>query len=212
MTPTPTRKRIVVGITGASGAAYARRLIECLCDAETDVHLIVTPHGKRLLHDELGIATVSALSLLGRDCDRLIIHPHRDIGSSVASGSFHTDGMIICPCSSNRLASIAAGLADNLLDRAAAVTLKETRRLVLVLREMPMGRIDLNNALRLNEAGAVICPAAPGFYMQPKTIADLVDFVVGKVLDLVRVPHTLNTRWESQLAEHGPHAEEGATS
>ncbi|MCH7885804.1 MAG: hypothetical protein IIC01_11225, partial [Planctomycetes bacterium] len=102
--------------------------------------------------------------------------------------------------------------ADNLLDRAAAVTLKEMRRLVLVPREMPMGRIDLNNALRLNEAGAVICPASPGFYMQPKTIADLVDFVVGKVLDLVRVPHTLNTRWESQLAEHGPHAGEGATS
>lgn len=194
------RKQIIVGITGASGAEYSRRLIECLCDGGADVHLIVTPLGKRLLHDELGVAEVTAEVLIGRTCEQIIIHSYRDVGSRLGSGSFPTDGMIVCPCSSNTLASIATGLADNLLDRAAAVTLKEVRRLIVVPREMPMSRIDLLNALRLSEAGAIICPASPGFYMLPKTVADLVDFVVGKLLDLVAVPHTLNTRWADQPA------------
>ena len=196
MTVSPRDKRIVVGITGASGAAYARRLIECLCDGGADVHLIVTPLGRRLLRDELDLAAVSAQTLLGRETDRLTTYGYRDVGSRLASGSFHTDGMIVCPCSSNTLASIAAGLADNLLDRAAAVTLKEARRLIVVPREMPMSRIDLLNALRLTEAGTIICPASPGFYMRPTTISGLVDFVVGKLLDLVEVPHDLNTRWD----------------
>jgi 4-hydroxy-3-polyprenylbenzoate decarboxylase len=107
--------------------------------------------------------------------------------------------MIVCPCSSNTLAAIAAGLANNLLDRAAAVTLKEGRRLIVVPREMPMSRIDLQNALRLSEAGAIVCPASPGFYMLPETVNDLVDFVVGKLLDLMDLPHDLNTRWSDRL-------------
>jgi 4-hydroxy-3-polyprenylbenzoate decarboxylase len=119
--------------------------------------------------------------------------------------------MIVCPCSSNRLGSMAAGLGDNLLDRAAAVTLKERRRLVLVAREMPMGRIDLLNALRLTEAGVIFCPASPGFYMRPKTIDDLVDFVVGKLLDLFSIEHELNTRWSEQLRVNKPHAGDVAT-
>lgn len=191
-------QRLIVGITGASGAAYARRLIECLCDARVDVHVVVTPLGSRLFLDELGMGKISAQTLLGRACDHLTLHPYRDVGGLLASGSFHTDGMVVCPCSSNTLASMAAGLADNLLDRAAAVTLKEMRRLVLVPREMPMSRIDLLNALRLSEAGAIICPASPGFYMMPKSIDDLVDFVVGKILDLFQIPHDLNTRWQQQ--------------
>ena len=195
-------QRIVVGITGASGAIYARRLIVYLCESGVDVHLVVTTSGQRLLHDELDIRETSAFTLMGHDSDRLIIHAYRDIGSEIASGSFHTDGMVVCPCSSNRVASMAAGLADNLLDRAAAVTLKELRRLVLVPREMPMSRIDLQNALRLSEAGAVICPASPGFYMMPRSIDDLVDFVVGKVLDLMSIPHPWNTRWADQLIAH----------
>ncbi len=192
-------KTIVVGVTGASGAAYARRLIECLCAGGSDVHLIVTPHGKRLFAEELGLAEVSAQSLLGRECRGLTIHPYRDVGAVLASGGFPTDGMIVCPCSSNTLASISAGLAQNLLDRAAAITLKEGRRLVVVPREMPVSRIDLLNSLRLSEAGAIICPAAPGFYMLPKTIEDLVDFVVGKLLDLMEVPHELDTRWSGNI-------------
>ena len=144
--------------------------------------------------------TISATTILERDCDRLTIYPYRDVGARLGSGSFRTDGMIVCPCSSNTLASVAAGLADNLLNRAAAVTLKERRRLILVPREMPMSRIDLLNALRASEGGAIICPASPGFYMLPKSVDDLVDFVVGKLLDLIDVPHTLNTRWNDRLA------------
>jgi len=191
-------KRIIVGVTGASGAVYARRLIDCLCRGGGDVHLIVSPYGKRLLREELQVAEVSAPALLGRRDDRLTIHPYDDMAAGPASGSFRTDGMIVCPCSSNTLASIAAGLAGNLLHRAAAVTLKESRRLIVVPREMPMSRIDLLNAVRLSEAGAIIYPASPGFYMQPASIADLVDFVVGKLLDLVGVSHDLNTRWGKQ--------------
>jgi len=193
------RKQIVVGVTGASGAAYALRLIGCLCDADVDVHLVVTQYGRRLLREELDIDAVSSAALLGRECERLTVYPYRDVGAKLGSGSFRTDGMIVCPCSSNTLASIAAGLADNLLDRAAAVTLKEARRLILVPREMPMSRIELQNALRLNEAGAIICPASPGFYMLPTTVGDLVDFVVGKLLDLMDVPHALNTRWATRI-------------
>ena len=192
-------KQIVVGITGASGAPYSVRLMQCLLEGGADVHLIVTPHGKRLLHDELGITEVTTGALIGRESSRVIIHPYRDIGAKPASGSFRTDGMIICPCSSNTLGSVAAGLSGNLLDRAAAVTLKEMRRLIVVPREMPMSRIDLQNALRLSEAGAIICPASPGFYMLPSTLGDLVDFVVGKLLDLLDVPHNLHTRWAEQM-------------
>jgi len=194
-----TQKQIIVGITGASGAMYARRLIECLTESHAHVHLVVTDYGKRLLHDELAITDISAEGLLGHASSNMTIHKYRDVGSKIASGSYPIDAMIICPCSSNTLAAISAGLANNLLDRAAAVTLKETRPLIVVPREMPMGQIDLQNALRLSQAGAIICPASPGYYMMPKTIDDLVDFVVGKILDLVAVPHTLNTRWAAQL-------------
>ena len=193
-------RRVIVGVTGASGAVYARRLIDCLCHADIETHLIVSPHGRRLLHDELGIGDVSAEAILERPCARLIIHPYRDVGSPVGSGSFRTHGMIVCPCSSNSLAVIAAGLGDNLLSRAAAVTIKEARRLILVPRETPMSRIDLLNALRLSECGVIICPASPGFYMLPTRIDDLVDFVVGKLLDLLNVPHSLDTRWADRLA------------
>lgn len=201
-------KRIVLGVTGASGAEYARRLLECLVDASAEVHLIVTPNGQRLFHDELGITEVSPRSLLGRDCPQIVVHRYRDIGSTIASGSFRTNGMIVCPCSSNTLGSIAAGLGENLLNRAAAVTLKEARRLVLVPREMPISRIDMENALRLQQAGAIICPASPGFYMRPTCVADLVDFVVGKLLDLVQIPHQLNTRWADRLEAMGDRSED----
>ncbi len=199
-------QQIVVGITGASGAVYARRTIECLADAGAAVHLIVTPNGRRLLQDELDVTDVSDRGLIGRAYEGLIVHPYRDVGSVLGSGSFRTDGMIVCPCTANTLAAIAAGLAGNLLDRAAAVTLKEGRKLILVPREMPMSRIELANCMRLCEAGAVICPASPGFYMRPTTIDELVDFVVGKLLDLLDIPHRLNTRWADRLAVANPKA------
>ena len=121
MTELVEPRRIVLGVTGASGAEYARRLLECLCDAGTEVHLIVTPNGRRLLHDELGITEVSPRTLMGKDCGQVVINRYQDVGSKIASGSFRTNGMIVCPCSSNTLGSIAAGLGDNLLNRAAAV-------------------------------------------------------------------------------------------
>lgn len=201
MNGNPTEKRIVVGVTGASGAEYARRLVECLCRAGVEVHLVVTANGRRLFIDELGIRELSAAVFGVANPALLIQHNYRDVGSTLGSGSFHTDGMIVCPCSGNTLAAIASGLAENLLTRAAAVTLKERRPLIVVPREMPMSRIELQNALRISEAGGVICPACPGFYMRPRVVADLVDFVVGKLLDLVMVPHDLNTRWADQLMQ-----------
>ncbi|RME38478.1 MAG: UbiX family flavin prenyltransferase [Planctomycetota bacterium] len=201
MNATAGERRLIVGITGASGAAYARRLLQCLADAGVFTHVVVSDHGRRLLAEELGITTLRTDSLLGRAYDGLMIHPFRDVGAEIASGSFRTMGMVICPCSSHTLAAVAAGLGDNLLQRAAQVTLKEGRRLVLVTREMPMSRLDLLNALRLTECGAVICPASPGFYLAPQTIDDLIDFVVGKVLDLFDIPHELKTRWADHLAQ-----------
>jgi 4-hydroxy-3-polyprenylbenzoate decarboxylase len=194
---------VIVGITGASGAAYARRLIECLCQADVAVHLVVSPNGRRLLSDELGVSEVSAAALLGRDDAPIRIHAYKDVGATIASGSFFTRGMIICPCSTNTLAAVAAGLGDNVLNRAAAVTLKERRRLILVPREMPLSPIDIENCATLSRAGGIICPAAPGFYMMPRTIEDLVDFVVGKLLDLIAIPHSLNTRWADQAPAAG---------
>lgn len=193
-------KQIVLAITGASGAVYARRLAECILQTGAHLHLIASPHGRRVLADELDIHKWSVEALVGRPVAEATLHPYADIGAVLASGSFRTDGMVICPCSSNTLAAVAAGLADNLITRAALVTLKESRRLILVPREMPLGQIELANMLRVSQAGGVICPACPGFYLRPQSIDELVDFVVGRVLDLLSLPHDLRTRWKPDRA------------
>ncbi len=195
-----SKRIVVVAITGASGAAYAQRLIQSLVDAECQVDLICSPYGKVLLRDELGIEKVDAASILKNQSERLTTHNHGDQTSVLASGSYLTDGMIVCPASSNTVAAIAAGMADNLIHRAAAVTLKEQRRLIVVPREMPWSHIELTNAVKISEAGGIICPASPGFYMKPTSIDDLVNFVVGKLLDLIGVHHELNTRWNPSQA------------
>ena len=187
---------MVLAITGASGAAYAVRLLRGLLGAGRHVHLAISPLGRRLLSDELDIREVNAGSLVGGATDRLFLYDFEDVGSRLASGTFLTDGMVVCPCSSNTLGAIAAGIADNCITRAAAVHLKERRRLILVHREMPVSRIDLENMLRVDAAGGIICPAAPGFYGRPTSIDDLVDFVAGKVLDLLGVEHELLRRWQ----------------
>ncbi|MBK9119500.1 MAG: UbiX family flavin prenyltransferase [Phycisphaerales bacterium] len=189
-------KQIVLGITGASGAIYAQRLAQAIVRAGAHLHVVASPLGQRLFADELGLRRISAETLLGAPQPQVTLYPHRDTGARLASGSFHTDGMVICPCSGHTLAAVAAGISDNLVTRAAAVTLKEARRLVLVPREMPLSQIELANMLRISQAGGIICPACPGFYMLPKTIDDLIDFVVGRILDLVGLPHTLNIRWD----------------
>ncbi|MFO0973929.1 MAG: UbiX family flavin prenyltransferase [Phycisphaerae bacterium] len=193
------QRRVVVGITGASGALYARRLVECLAASGAETHVIVSPHGRQLLRDELDLSAVEPRLLAGRHAAQVQVHGYHDLGDRLASGSYLTDGMIVCPASANTLGEIAAGLAGNLITRAAHVHLKEGRRLVVVPREMPLSRIDLENLLRISQAGGMVCPAAPGFYMRPRTLEDLADFVVGKLLDLVGVEHALKVRWGQPL-------------
>jgi len=187
---------IVTAITGASGALYAQRFVQGLVAAGVNVHLIVSPLGRRLLHDELGMEIVDPAALAGTDNHTVTLYNYNDVGSKLASGSFIHQGMVIVPCSGNTLAEVACGLAHNLISRAAAVTLKERRKLVLVHREMPLSPIDVNNYKILTDAGAIIAPANPGFYLNPTTLSEIADFVAGKLLDLVGVAHTMETRWD----------------
>ena len=193
-----SERPIVVAITGASGAPYAVRLLEALTEARRPVQLIVSSHGFRLLDTEMGIASLEALrSHVGAErWDRSItVFDDGDRGATPASGSALSDGMVICPCSMGTLSAIAAGSSRSLVERAADVALKERRTLVLVPRETPLSAIHLENMLRLTHAGVIIMPAAPGFYHGPKSIDDLVNFVVARVLDHFGVPHRLVARW-----------------
>jgi 4-hydroxy-3-polyprenylbenzoate decarboxylase len=187
---------IVTAITGASGALYAQRFIQGLVAAGVNVHLVVSPLGRRLLHEELGMETVDPAALAGCEKHTVTHYNYNDVGSKLASGSFLHDGMVIVPCSSNTLAEVAHGIGDNLVARAAAVTLKERRRLVLAHREMPLSPIDVNNYRILTGAGAIVAPCNPGFYLNPTTVGEVVDFVAGKLLDLVGVAHVFDTRWD----------------
>src|SRR3954468_81179 len=154
---------IVTAITGASGALYAQRFIQGLVAAGVNTHLVVSPLGRRLLHDELGMETVDLVALAGTKDHGVSLYNYNDVGSKLASGSFLHNGMVIVPCSSNTLAEVAHGIGDNLIARAAAVTLKERRKLILVHREMPLSPIDVNNYKILPDAGAIVSPANPGF-------------------------------------------------
>jgi 4-hydroxy-3-polyprenylbenzoate decarboxylase len=196
-------RRIVVGVTGASGATYARRVMELLADAGIEMHLTVSTLGRRLLFDELDMRRVDPDALTAGRGELVTLYNDNDVGAAIASGSFVHDGMVVVPCSANTLGAIAAGLGDNLVRRAAAVALKERRRLILGYREMPASHIDVCNMKRLGEAGAVIAPLAPGFYLLPKTIDDLVDFVAGRLVDLLGVEHSLDTRWEENVLHPG---------
>ncbi len=189
-------KRIVTAITGASGALYAQRFIQGLVRAGVETHLVVSPLGRRLLHDELGMEGIDLERLAGTSDHSITLHNYNDVGSSLASGSFLTDGMVIVPCSSNTLAEVAHGLGDNLICRAASVTLKERRKLIVVHREMPLSPIDINNYKTLSDAGVILCPANPGYYLNPTTVLEVIDFVSGKLLDLVGVKHEMDTRWD----------------
>ncbi len=192
---------IVFGITGASGAPYAVRLLQQLTAAHRPVSLIVSKYGLRLLETEADIASLDALRIaVGKDrWDSCVTtYANDDRGAAPASGSSLTSGMIVCPCSMGTLSAIAAGASRSLIERAADVTLKERRKLVLVPRETPLSAIHLGNMLRLTRAGAVIMPAAPGFYHRPKQISDLVDFVVARALDQLGVAQQLVKRWDGE--------------
>jgi 4-hydroxy-3-polyprenylbenzoate decarboxylase len=190
--------RIIVGISGASGAIYAQRLIDLLEKAACRCHVIVTPTAQQILVEELSVTELTAQGLLGREARDLNFHDNNNMYSPLASGSFEVDAMVICPSSSHTVAALAAGLADTLLLRSAYVTLKQRRPLILVHREMPLTAIDLENMLKITRAGGIICPAVPGFYMEPQTINDLVDSVVGRVLDLLGIEHNLPIRWNRE--------------
>jgi 4-hydroxy-3-polyprenylbenzoate decarboxylase len=191
---------IVMAITGASGAPYAVRLLEQLVAADRPVWLIVTSHGLRLMRTEMELDSVDALRarIGAASWKRLVtVYDDADRGAAPASGSARNDGMVICPCSMGTLSAISVGASRSLVERSADVMLKERRKLVLVPRETPLSAIHLSNMLRLTRAGAVVLPAAPGFYNRPESIQDLVDFVVGRVLDQLGVANTLVKRWGS---------------
>lgn len=197
---------LVLAITGASGSAYAVRLLEVLISAGRNVHLVISPAGQQVMGHELGLKVdtdnfsiqqvlpVISLSEVGK----AQLHDYRDFSAGIASGSFQTGGMVICPCSMGTLAAVSQGLSQNLIHRAADVHLKERRKLIVVPRETPLGSIQLSNMKTLADAGAVILPAMPGFYNQPASIDDLIDFVVARICDQLGVPQDLTRRWGDQ--------------
>lgn len=187
-----------MAITGASGAPYAVRLLEQLVAADREIWLIVSSHGLRLLHTELDIDSVDALrERVGATSWKRLVTTYDDAdrGAAPASGSALHAGMVVCPCSMGTLSAISIGASRSLVERAADVALKERRTLVLVTRETPLSAIHLQNMLRVTRAGAVVLPASPGFYNRPESVADLVDFVVARVLDQLGVEHQLVKRW-----------------
>ncbi|MEP7001801.1 MAG: flavin prenyltransferase UbiX [bacterium] len=199
MTGTP--QPIVMAITGASGAPYAVRLLEQLLVADQPVQLIVSSHGLRLIRTETEIDTIDALRIAvgAVKWDALVTaFDDGDRGAAPASGSARNRGMVICPCSMGTVSAISQGTSRSLVERAADVALKERRKLVLVPRETPYSAIHLENMLRLTRAGAVVMPASPGFYHRPTSIAEIVDFVVARVLDHLDVEHSLGKRWGEQ--------------
>jgi len=188
---------LVAAVTGASGAPYAVRLLQALAAAGQPTWLIVSEHGFRLLETESGIASMEELrDRVGSAAwdSSMRVFDDRDRGALPASGSVQTKGMVICPCSMGTVAAMAHGTSRSLIERAADVVLKERRRLVVVPRETPYSDIHLENMLRLTRAGAVVLPASPGFYHRPTRVEELVDFVVGRILDHVEVAHEL-PRW-----------------
>ena len=189
---------IVLAVTGASGAPYAVRVLQTLVAAQRTVWLIVSGHGLRLLHTEMDIGSLDTLRThVGAvGWDRFVtLYDDADRGAAPASGSTRTSGMVICPCSMGTVAAVALGTSRSLVERAADVTLKERRRLIVVPRETPYSEIHLENMLRLTRAGAIVVPASPAFYHRPTTIDHLVDFVAARVLDLLEVEHSLVRRW-----------------
>jgi 4-hydroxy-3-polyprenylbenzoate decarboxylase len=188
-------RRLIVAITGASGAVYGVRLLQLLREVPgMRTHLVVTPAGWMNIEHEM--------SLPRRDVEALAdtVHAVRDVGASIASGSFQTDGMVVAPCSMRTLGSIAHGLSDNLVTRAADVALKERRRLVLMVRETPLNLAHLRNMTAVTEMGGMIFPPVPAFYNAPQTVQDLVDHTVGRVLDVLGIEQSVSPAWPGLTA------------
>jgi 4-hydroxy-3-polyprenylbenzoate decarboxylase len=202
--PKTQDKVIIVGVTGASGALYAQTILRLL---ESDprvarVHLVITDTGLRLISTELGIVAPDSKKLpsllIGAAAKKIEFLPNKDVGASIASGSSPVDAMVVIPCSAGTLASIASGLSDDLLARAADVCLKERRRLVLCLRETPLNRVHLENMLRVHDAGAIVMPAMPAFYYGPKSIDEVVTQFVYRVLAQLDLPRDEQYHWQGK--------------
>lgn len=188
---------IVLAITGASGAPYAVRLLDVLARERVPTELIISSHGWRLLETEAGVHDDRELrEATGGDWSSVTVHPDDDRGARPASGSHRTAGMVVCPCSMGTVSAIAQGSSRSLVERAADVTLKERRPLILVPRETPLSLVHLRNLTAVTEAGAVVIPAAPGFYHRPATISELIDFIVQRILDQLGLEITMAPRWE----------------
>jgi flavin prenyltransferase len=197
MNAAPAPRRIVIAISGASGAIYGVRLLQVLRGIENvESHLVVSEAGWHNLRQEQGVDRASAESLAHH------VHDVRNVGAAIASGSFRCSGMVIAPCSMRTLGAVAHGLADNLITRAADVMLKERRRLVLMVRESPLNLAHLRNMVSATEMGAIVCPPMPAFYLRPQSVAEIVDGSLARVLDLLDLPHDLSSRWEG-LAPSG---------
>lgn len=198
---------IAVAITGASGAQYGMRLLECLIQAKYQVYVMISSAGRIVLRTELNLilpsrATNAEIFLserLAADNGQLRVFGLRQWTAPVASGSNPPHSMVVCPCTAGTLGSIAHGLSENLIDRAAAVVLKERRQLILVLRETPLSVLHLENMLRLAQLGVIILPACPGFYFKPQRIEDLIDFIVARILDHLNIPHSIMPRYSANL-------------
>lgn len=197
-------KRLIVAVTGASGAIYAARLVKAALEAGVKVELVASDFGHRLLIEELGLnlKQESFEAWIDRTWGpsprpgSLTLHPDRDLGASIASGSQRWDGMVVIPCSMKTLSGIARGASSNLVERAADVTLKERRPLILVPRETPLNLVHLENLRAAALAGAAIVPAMPAFYQKPATLEDLADFIIGRVFSLLSIDHRLFPAWE----------------
>lgn len=186
----PSPKRLIVAITGASGAAYGVRLLQLLHDTpDIETHLVLSDAGRLNLQQELDMQSKQLETLAH------VVHAVHDIGASIASGSFQADGMVVAPCSMRTLAAIALGLSDNLIARAADVMLKERRRLILMVRETPFNLAHLRNMTSVTEMGGIIYPPLPALYHRPQSIADMIDHTVSRVVDLLGVPNNLSPRW-----------------
>lgn len=197
--PAPPAPPWVLAMTGASGAPYAVRLLQVLCRAGGVVHLTLSPSAVQVLREEMGIEVelgrFSAAAFGDLGAGRIIYHLHSDFTAGIASGSFRTAGMVVAPCSMSTLAAIAHGITTNLITRAADVHLKERRRLILVPRETPLSLVHLENMAAVTRAGAVVLPAMPGWYHRPRSLEDLIDFVVGRICDQLGVDVELSRRW-----------------
>ena len=184
------RQRIIVGISGASGAIYGVRLLQALRTLPgIETHAVISDAGWLNITHELGLERTHAPALAD------VVHSIDHIGASIASGSFRASGMVVAPCSMRTLAAIAHGLADNLLTRAADVMLKERRRLILLARETPLHLVHLRNMTTVTEMGAIVCPPVPAFYQKPQTVDDIVQHSIARVLDLLGLEQTLATPW-----------------